>query len=211
MSEPIELGPRTLRALMAASIKAGDFDTDDVAIERADSLLAELAKSGPNPEADKIDPWKYIDPLGTISCIPKPGGQTRVSLPGESPFECVIRWKDRVESAERHSQDGVDIIRRLEGMLADAKASVDDARVQGYRFALNDKTNGKLDEMLTKAREEGATAERERIITLFDQDGRSNAAVCPNWVNESGIGNRNKVRAVWGDKLRQFLTPKEPS
>ena len=47
-----------------------------------------------------MDPWKTLDPKGPISCIPKPGGATQVSLPGETPYQCVIRWKDRAESAE---------------------------------------------------------------------------------------------------------------
>jgi hypothetical protein len=70
-----------------------------------------------------MNPWNIVDPQGTISCIPKPGGDPVVSLPGETPFECVIRWKDRAEEAERkllhehnkNIQAGVDY-----GILGDA-------------------------------------------------------------------------------------------
>jgi len=47
-----------------------------------------------------MNPWNERDPKGPISCIPKPGGATQVSLPGETPFQCTIRWKDRAEKAE---------------------------------------------------------------------------------------------------------------
>jgi len=47
-----------------------------------------------------VNPWNEVDPKGPISCIPKPGGSTQVSLPGETPLQCTIRWKERAEAAE---------------------------------------------------------------------------------------------------------------
>jgi len=63
----------------------------DAELERLWKYIRELE--------NRANQWNAVDPNG-ILCIPKPGGSQQVSLPGETPFECAIRWKDRAEKAE---------------------------------------------------------------------------------------------------------------
>ena len=73
-------------------------------VAEMEAQVAERAKD------KNVNPWNEVDPKGPVSCIPKPGGSTQVSLPGETPFACTIRWKDRAEVAEAR-------VTELEGLL----------------------------------------------------------------------------------------------
>lgn len=63
MTTPIELGPRTLRALVAAILVARG-DSAEHARTLADALLAQLAETKPKPKREGVPPeWKGKCPV----------------------------------------------------------------------------------------------------------------------------------------------------
>jgi len=93
--------------------------------------------------------WNRVDPNGPVSCIPKPGGSTQVSLPFESYWDCVIRWKDRAESAESLVKDYQERCRVLKQKVRKWKTRAKNRDEECEALA------GEIVDLRDKARKEG--------------------------------------------------------
>lgn len=88
--------------------------------------------------------------------------------PRGSWYEEAVKQQCRANALDRLTDEQNDAMKALEAKLATER---DEGRVEGYRSALNDKTNGELDAImapeLAQARKEGENGARERFVALF--------------------------------------------
>lgn len=161
MTEIVELGPRTLRALMASNLWSfhteGTEQSDYMATVRADSLIAELAK----PKAEDQEPDNF-GPFDTAIL-----NRLNKSVDRAEKAEADAKaWKGRAEAAEAElgmarksnfHKDWQRVVAQVETLKADLASA---SRMMSVEVSKNT-------DFYATGRKCGVEVERERIITIL--------------------------------------------